>query len=46
MNLSTAALHPVLNAGVIVLGLVCVLGLFLALTQLIERLLEEDRDRR
>ena len=45
MELSTAALHPALNAVVLVFGLMCVLGLFLALTQLIERYLEEENDR-
>lgn len=34
-------MHPALNAVVMALGLVCVLGLFLALTQYIEQLLEE-----
>lgn len=45
MIFTTAALPPALNAGVMALGLVCILGLFLALTQQIETWLNEQKER-
>ena len=45
MNPSTAALHPVLDAAMWGFAIILVIAFFLAVTQYIERLLEEEKNR-